>query len=149
MIHGTKEVKPRKDMLQPFFSKSAIRRVEFLITDEIAKILTKFRAAASENAAVNLSLGFKCLAADIVMSYTFQESLGAIDSPNFEYPLILTQEKFRTLPQQLQYFPATMHILLGVIDHLPLSFTQRFMPGLAAFHELQRVRHLWKSWLAG
>ena len=149
MIHGTKEVKPRKDMLQPFFSKAAIRRVEFLITDEVAKILTKFRVAASENAPVNLSLGFKCLAADIVMSYTFQESLGAIDSPNFEYPLILTQEQFRTLPQQLQYFPATMHILLGVIDHLPLSFTQKFMPGFAAFHELKRVRHLWKPWLAG
>ena len=145
MIHGTKEVKPRKDMLQPFFSKAAIRRVEFLITNEIAKILTKFRVSALENAPVNLSLGFKCLAADIVMGYTFQESLGAIDSPNFEFPLILIQENFRTLPQQLQYFPATMHILLGVIDHLPLSFTRRFMPGLAAFHELQRVRHLGQS----
>ena len=71
MIHGTKIARPRKDMLQPFFSEAAIRRVEILMTDEIAKILTKIRVAASENTPINLSLGFKCLAADIVMIYTF------------------------------------------------------------------------------
>ena len=46
--------------------------------------------------------------------------------------------KFRTLPQH-QYFPATMHLFLGVMDHLPL-ITQKFVPDLAAFHDFQRVR---------
>ncbi len=129
-------------MLQPFFSKAAIRRVEFLITNEITTFLNKFHMAASEETPVNLSLGFRCLTADVVMSYTYQESLGAIDSPNFSLPLITVVEKFRTAPKRFQYFPRTMHLIRRIANRLPVDFTQRLLPGIAAYQELMRVRRL-------
>lgn len=129
-------------MLQPSFSKAAIRGVEFLITKDIARFLAKLRVAAIEKTPVNLTRGFQCLTGDIVMNYAFQENLGGIDAPNFELPLLLAQDNLLPLLMQIQYFPTIMHPLLRQVNRLPLKFTERFMPGLAAYRLLSRVRHL-------
>ena len=132
-------------MLHAFFSKAAIRKVEFLIRSDVARFLDKIRAAALENTSVNLNHGFNCLTGDIIMNYSFQENLGGIDAPNFELPLILAQQKFGSLHKQVQYFPTIMRPLLRQVDRLPQSFMQRFLPGLAAYRLLKRVRPQWRN----
>lgn len=80
--------KARKDMLQMYFSKAAIARLEPLIMAHIAKLLNILRQAAQEQKSIDLNMGYRCLTSDIVMDYSYQTPLGALDSPNFHFPLI-------------------------------------------------------------
>ena len=127
-------------MLSPFFSKGAIQRVEFLVKNDIKHFLDKLRVAASEKTPINLSLGFKCLTADVVMNFTYQENLHAMDAPKFEFPLILHTEDFLSVswPAML-YFPATFQCINRLVDFLPLSFVEKNMGGLASIREIQKA----------
>lgn len=105
-IASVKEAKRRKDMLQPHFSKAALVRSERMIHDKIAKFLKMLQTAASENKAIDLSLGFSCLAADVVTQYCYQQSFGALDAPDFRFPPILAIEKFMHSNPYTRCFPS-------------------------------------------
>jgi cytochrome P450 len=75
--------KTRKDMFQPYFSKVAIQRLESMIKAKVTQFLTVLASAAAGDKAMDISLGFSCLTAEVVTEYCNQKPLGALDAPDF------------------------------------------------------------------
>lgn len=136
-----KRAKPRKDMYQSSFSKAAIQRVESLIQAQVAKFLGVLKQAAADNKVVNLSYGYRCLTADMIMMYCYQKPFGAMDAPDFEFPLMLATQDFFPLSQWPIYFPITFNRIYDMSAALPLSIARKLMPALAAAKWIQNAGH--------
>ncbi len=128
-------------MYQPSFSKAAIQRVESLIQDKVSSFLDILKEAASDNTVVNLSLGYRCLTADVVMNYCYQKTFGALDAPNFEFPLILTLEKTFHSVQWSIYCPTIFGSIFRIAMMLPSTVIEKVMSPVAANQWIQSVSH--------
>ena len=122
---GVLETKPaiaHKSMFTPYFSPEAIRRAEPLIQDFVNIFMEKIRTAALLGSVVNLSHGFRCLTADIVMNYSFQKPLGALEAPGFEFPLLVNaMDSFTQTVQWRLYFPNAIAVFFHVAQLLPAN----------------------------
>ena len=122
---GILETKPavaHKSMFTPFFSPEAIRRAEPFVQDFVNIFMDKIRIAASLGNVVNLSQGFRCLTADIIMNYSFQRPLGALEAPGFEFPLLVNAiDGFAGTVQWRLYFPNAVAVLFHVVQLLPAN----------------------------
>lgn len=99
-----------QDMLQPHFSKAAIRNGEHSIQEQVNKFLDLLHSASLSKTVCDLSLGFSCLTADVVMDYAYNEPLGALDAADFRFPLILAIEDFFTI------IPFTWYLVVSDFD---------------------------------
>ncbi|KAF2262689.1 cytochrome P450 [Lojkania enalia] len=90
------ETKKRREFLSPLFSKSAILKSEpVLHRQKLKQFLDTLQDAASANegrgSIINFYLGFRCLTADLIMDYCFQQDLNALAEPGFRSQAV---EKF-------------------------------------------------------
>lgn len=130
-ILETKEAMARKNMMNPYFSQDAIRRAEPLIQQFTTKFLTMLERAAVEARPVNMSMGFKCLAADTNMNFSFQKPLGALDAPDFDFPLVKATDASIKDVQWVLYFPKLFRSLFDAIDLLPQKLVDKYFEPLA------------------
>ena len=127
-------------MLIPFFSPEAIRHVEPLVQDFVNKFMDKVNAAASTGNVVNLSRGFRCLTADVIMNYSFQRPLGALDAPGFSFPLLVNAIDSSTqIIQWRLYFPNALEVLVKLTQLLPAKMVVRSMEPLRLAQECLSV----------
>ncbi|KAI9873944.1 MAG: hypothetical protein M1830_010370 [Pleopsidium flavum] len=131
-ILDLKSAKSRKDMYQPYFSKAAIQRVESLIQDKVSNFLNILKDAASENKVIDLSLGYRCLTADVVMNYCYQKTFGALDAPDFAFPLIVALEEALPAGQWTIYFSTIFGFINRITEILPSMVIEKFAPPVAA-----------------
>ncbi|CAF9941589.1 MAG: hypothetical protein ALECFALPRED_009236 [Alectoria fallacina] len=131
----TKQAVAHKSMFTPFFSPEAIRRVEPLIQDFVNKFMDKMHTAASSGNVVNLSQGFRCLTADVIMNYSFQRPLGALEASDFEFPLLNALDGFAHTIQWRLYFPNAVEALFQIIQVLPAKMMAGFMEPLRSTQE--------------
>ncbi len=131
-ITNRQHAKLRKDMLQPFFSRGAIQRLESSIQDKITIFLDKLKIASDEDKAVDLTLGFPCLTGDIVMYYCYQRTFGALEAPDFQFEANKHIQDFFALLQAARYFPNFFNYLDRVISRLPLAVLKKNAPAVAA-----------------
>ena len=134
----------RKILISPYMSRESIRRAEPLVQTLCSKFLQILQAAVSEEKGciVNLSMGFRALAADTIMTFTFNRPLGALDSPGFDFNVTKALHDGAVVGQWSAYFPSSFKILLQAIDMLPLWFIDKFMSPLALTKLLLRVSSL-------
>ena len=134
----------RRSLVTPYFSRESIRRAEPLIQNLCAKFLFILQAATSKEKgeAVNLSRGFRALASDTIMTFTFNKPLGALDSPGFDFSVTEALTDGAIVGQWSVYFPIFFKILLQAIDLLPLWVIEEYMPPLAYTKLLLRVGSL-------
>ena len=121
---GILETRPaiaHKSMFTPYFYPEAIRRAEPLVQDFVNIFMDKIHTAASLGSVVNLSQGFRCLTADIIMNYSFQSPLGALEAPGFEFPLVNALDSFTQTVQWRLYFPNAIAVFFHVAQLLPTS----------------------------
>ena len=144
-ILGTKEAMARKHMMNPYFSPEAIRRGEPLIQKFTTKFLTILEKSALAAEPVNMSMGFKCLAADTNMNFNFQKPLGALDAPDFDFPLVRATDASIKDVQWVMYFPKMFRSLFDAVDLLPRKLIDRFFEPLAQMKSLVTVRPLSKG----
>ena len=144
-ILGTKEAMARKNMMNPYFSPEAIRRAEPLIQKFTTKFLTILEKSALDSEPVNMSMGFKCLAADTNMNFSFQKPLGALDAPDFDFPLVRATDASIKDVQWVMYFPKMFRSLFDAVDLLPRKLIDRFFEPLAQMKSLVTVRRLSKD----
>ncbi len=138
-VRETKEAKPLKDMYQHYFSRSAIQRLEGLIHEKTNQFLSALEDAAKSSRPVDLTLGYKCLTADVVMGYCYQKTFGALDAPDFRCQLLLDlEELFRGAPLAW-YFPEFVNTLSRLLAKVPRSLIERWMKPMAATFEVQKV----------
>ena len=129
----TKDALAHKSLFSSYLSKESTRRAEPIIHTFVSKFLSKVQENASgvEEEIVNLSKGFRCLTSDVIFNFTFNEQLGALDSPKFEFPMSRAMYAALTYGQWIVYFPGTFQVLFRWIDKLPLWFLDKYMEPLA------------------
>lgn len=125
-ISEPREAKVRKDLYQPFFSRAAVQRLEHLILSKVNQFASILKTAASEEKPVDLTLGYMCLTAEVVMTYSFGKPFGALDYANFQHPLILAVEAFFTMNLASQYFAPIAYPLAKLLEYLPESLQGPF-----------------------
>lgn len=129
----------RKNMMNPYFSQEAIRHAEPLIQRFTTKFLTILERAAVEARPVNMSMGFKCLAADTNMNFSFQKPLGALDAPDFDFPLVKATDASIKDFQWVLYFPKLFRSLFDAIDLLPQKLVDKYFEPLAQMKLITNV----------
>ena len=128
-------------MYQSSFSKAAIQRVEFLIQNQVTKFLAIMKQAATDDRVVNLTYGYRCLTADVIMDYCYQKPFGAMDAPDFKFPLMLAWQDFLPVSLWPVYFPFTFNRIFDFSKTLPLFVGQKLLPALAAGKWIQNAGH--------
>ena len=128
-------------MYQSSFSKAAIQRVESLIQGQITRFLDLLKQAAVDDKVVNLNHGYRCLTADVIMNYCYQKPFGAMDAPDFKFPLMLAFQDFLPLSLWPVYFPVTFDRIFDISAALPSFIVRKLMPALAAAKRIQIAGH--------
>ena len=130
-ITSTKRALVRKNMQSPLFSKEAVRRSEYLVTDMLAKFLETLSEYASAARPVDLTLGLRCLAADVSMNFGFQRPLNALDAPGFQSEVLDAAAALLDLFMWPINFPNFAQGVFWVTERLPKWFLHRFMKRIA------------------
>ncbi|KAI9784345.1 MAG: hypothetical protein M1839_002406 [Geoglossum umbratile] len=146
-IRETPEAKKRKDAFNPFFSKAAVRRVEFLSHAKLAQFLGHLKKAAEDSTVVDISRGFRCLTADVIMHYSYQKDFGALDSKDFKCDVIDAFDDLAKTAQLGTYFKRTFDMMDWLAGLLPKSVLAKIMPPMVTVVEFQEncrsnIQHL-------
>lgn len=90
---AVKEAKPHRDLYVPYFSRVNVQKMEPIIREHLSNFLSKLDDASRVGKDVDLTLGFRCLVADTIMRYSYDKPFGALDFPDFEYPMMQVYPK--------------------------------------------------------
>jgi len=134
------ESRRRRELYSTFFSKAAVRRVEFLVQAKVSQFLESLAIAAAEDRIINFTFAFRCLTADIVMQYAYQEDFGALKDGALTMPFIEMLTHSSDLAQWHQHFPQVFHLMSVIAFSMPESIKKRFMKPLGAIQMLEAVR---------
>jgi cytochrome P450 len=74
----------RRGVLNPYFSKRSVVRLEPVITAKISKIANRLARASQTSEVVRLDVAFMALTTDILCSYAFADDTGYLDEPDFK-----------------------------------------------------------------
>ena len=129
----TKNALAHKSLYSSYLSRESTRRAEPRIHTFVSKFLGKLQENAweGEGKTVNLSKGVRCLTLDVILNFTFNEPLGALESPGFDFPMTRALYEALTYGQWVVYFPGTFQVLFRWIDKLPSWFLEKYMEPLA------------------
>ena len=141
-IPGTPAANKRRELYTHYFSKLAIRRANDLIQTKLSLLVDVFRSMAKENRPVNLSRGYRCLTADIITEYGYQENFGGLKSKEFTNPVIEACDELMESTRWPVYFRRTVSLLDTIGSLLPDTALAYFSPQLLAIRGFERVRSL-------
>ncbi|KAJ4359692.1 uncharacterized protein N0V89_000248 [Didymosphaeria variabile] len=132
------ETRARREFLSPFFSKAAILRSEpFLHRQKMTKFLTTLDKASGT--VVDFFLAFRCLTADLIMDYCFQQDINALDEPGFRSETI---EKFGEGPDMAlvgTHFPNFFSFVNKLVSLLPVKMQEEKFRAIHGFRTMQNV----------
>ncbi|KAF2739714.1 cytochrome P450 [Polyplosphaeria fusca] len=145
------ETKKRREFLSPFFSKSAILKVEpFLHAQKLSLFLSTLQKTAmssnGDGGLIDFFLGFRCLTADTIMDYCFQQDLNALAEPEFKSPTVQAFIEGFDLAIAGTFFPTLFNTMSSLIMLLPERVREaQFAPlyGFETMQRLSRERVLW------
>lgn len=140
-IPGTAAATKRRDAYNHHFSKLAIRRAEELIQAKISQLIDRFRSIAKENRSVDLTRGYRCLTADIITEYIYQEDFGGLSSKDFRHPIIEALDKLMTSLVWTIYFRRTFAVLDTIGSLLSDRVLAYLSPQILAIKQFQAVRN--------
>lgn len=140
-IPGTAAALKRKDAYNHHFSKLAIRRAEGLIQAKISQLVDLFRNIAKENRPVDLTRGYRCLTADIITDYIYQEDFGGLSSKDFRHPVIEACDVLFSASVWTIYFRRTIAVLDRIGSLLSDRALAFLLPQILAIKQFQAVRN--------
>ena len=85
-------------------------------------------------------MGFKCLAADVIVNYTFGEDFGGIKSDGFDHPIICAMDDLLISAQWALYFRKVFYSLDRMAEHLPNAVLKCVAPSVLGMRKLIWVR---------
>ncbi|KIW37891.1 uncharacterized protein PV06_09873 [Exophiala oligosperma] len=131
-ILDPKVAKPWRDAYMPYFSKSAIGRLEPLIHDRMNTFLQKLDAAASVEKPVDLSMGYRSLTSDLVTSYMFaNKGIETLEVEDFQSPMLVALEKNFDFLQYTMYWNNFFYWFAGQLQTLTKEQTEKFFADLS------------------
>ena len=136
-----KEAMAHRSLYSSHMSRESVRRAEPLVKTLCTKLFRVLQATAEDQTnTVNLSMGFRALASDVIMSFTSNKPLGALDSPGFNFAVTRALTDETISGQWAAYFPGVFGILFKAVDRLPFWLVEKSMGPLALSKFLLKVR---------
>lgn len=78
----------RRKAFDPFFSPAAIRNIEWIIRDSVAKLCKALYDSQASDKPASLSVLYRCLTIDITSEYSFSQSHAFLDDPLKNAPIV-------------------------------------------------------------
>jgi cytochrome P450 len=113
--------KIRRKVLEPLFSRRAVLKLEVVVQEKVDTLVDQLMAYKDEP--VNMSLAFRSTTLDIITSYSFDRSYGALTFPSFQHPLLVCMQAGVHAPSLFKAFPIAHRIfplLLRVAKNNPV-----------------------------
>ncbi|KAK0113954.1 hypothetical protein ONS95_014199 [Cadophora gregata] len=129
------ESKPRKDILQPMFSRRAILDIQGLVRqnfDHLVEAITKNDAAGKS---ADLLLAFRCFTVDTIIDFCFAKSVNAMDEPDFKAPIVKAMDASLPTFHLFKHFP----LFRKTIFSLPPWLAIKASPQTAGLTNLQTI----------
>lgn len=140
-ISSTSAATKRRANYSHYFSKTAVRNVEFSVQQKIQRFLHILEEHIRTKQPVDLWRGYRCLTSDIIIDYAYQEDFKALSSPNFKHPIIealsdtLESSAWRVAP----YFGRTVAIIESFLFNLPSQILHYVSPPMVSIRKFQEV----------
>ncbi|KAF9003841.1 cytochrome P450 [Hymenopellis radicata] len=111
-ITDVEEHKKRRDILNPLFSRRAILKLENVVQKKVDLLMDRMRSHHAEP--VNLFRGFKCLAMDIITTYSYAHSFNGLATAGFAHRIPHSMQGAIAVMTATRYFP-----ILRVLHQIP------------------------------
>lgn len=103
--------------------------------------MAKFLAAlnAAHGTVVDFFLAFRCLTADLIMDYCFQNDVDALGTPGFKSPMIEEFGEGTDMAMVPMYFPNFFRLVNKIVALLPEHVQAEKFPAIDGLKTMQRV----------
>ncbi|KAK6497772.1 hypothetical protein TWF481_012174 [Arthrobotrys musiformis] len=118
----------RRSALQPYFSKQSVRKLEPLINSKISKFLDRLGGMET----INISRGFRCLACDVITTYSYEQCFEALEDRNFSPDWLLAFESLLDIPPIAEICPPIMLFLTWFFEKLDRATIRKISPSVSA-----------------
>ncbi|KAH0588957.1 hypothetical protein H2248_004739 [Termitomyces sp. 'cryptogamus'] len=130
-----KKAKQRKDVMRPLFSRRAILSLENVIQNTVDQLVAALLLQSLPGGKpVNLHLGYLSTSMEIIMSYCFARSCGAVSTPSFRHPTLVALQSTGRIFSVMQHFPFTALF----ITKMPMWLARIVSPEAYAYGRLMR-----------
>ncbi|KAK2768340.1 hypothetical protein FQN54_000194 [Arachnomyces sp. PD_36] len=119
----------RRGVMNPFFSKQRISRLEPVIQAQVQKLCERIIDFNKANAAVPISLGFSCLTTDIITEYVMTQSFHYLDAPDWLPQWPKTLQSTAETGIMAKQIPG----IIPFLKSLPESWIEAMDPGMGLF----------------
>ncbi|KAK6331811.1 hypothetical protein TWF718_002353 [Orbilia javanica] len=118
----------RRSALQPYFSKQSVRKLEGLINSKVSKFLDRLNGMET----INISRGFRCLACDVITTYSYEKCFEALEDVNFAPEWLLAFESLLDTPPIAEIFPPAMVFFTWLFGKLDRATIRKISPSVSA-----------------
>ncbi|KAF3316164.1 hypothetical protein TWF173_002494 [Orbilia oligospora] len=121
-----KEAHARRAAFAPYFSKTAVHKLEDLMQSKVTFFLTRIQELGTN---INISRGFRCLTVDIITTYSYEESFNALSDPTFSPGWLLGFESLLDTTAIQNFAPGTVATIEYVLGNfIPRSYVSKISP---------------------
>lgn len=120
--------------MNPFFSRGKILQSEALVQRLVQKLCDRIEEFGRLGQPAPLSLGFTCLATDMISEFAIDRSYGYLDAPDWH------PHWGQTLKDASELGAITRQVtwILPILKSCPQAWAEKFNPGLGLFYTLSR-----------
>ncbi|KAK2809424.1 hypothetical protein FQN50_003883 [Emmonsiellopsis sp. PD_5] len=122
----------RRAVLNPYFSKQRIQRLEPVIHAEVNKFCQRIQDFANAGQPAPLTHGYTCLTTDIITEYTATKGFGYLDAPDWLPHWSRTLKSTGRIGTMAKQFPW----ILPFMKSFPQSLVTAMDPGMGLFFKL-------------
>ena len=124
----------RRFVLNPYFSKQNVRRLEPVINSTLADLLWRMDGWAKDSAPVNVNRAFRAATKDVIQGYCFGESEKCLhmEDCNAAFFDVMT-------PQRIIHLGTHVYWLAKIMASLPPSIMTALIPRVGVFIVFMKV----------
>ncbi|KAI0747057.1 cytochrome P450 [Daedaleopsis nitida] len=111
-IIDLREIKQRRDILGPLFSRRAILKLEDVVLSKIDRLVEQLGRYAEAGKPANLRRGFRSTALEVIHAYCFATQEDYITAPDFSHKFVVESEMTFPLFHHIVHFPWMLSIML-------------------------------------
>lgn len=118
----------RRAVLNPYFSKQNVRRLESVINSTLADLLWRMASWSKDGGPVNMNRAFRAATKDVIQAYAFGEGQKCLDMEdcNAAFFDVMT-------PQRVVHLGTHVYWLAKLIANLPPALTTALIPRVGVF----------------
>lgn len=128
--------KLRRTALNPFFATAKVRELQPIIDAQVDNVLRRLEEHARiSKEPLDLVVVFSAFTNDVINEYAFARSEHLVDKPDFGQRVIESIVRGTYMGTFAKHMPWSLRVL----DALPHTVTERWVPGLDEFNHLRRT----------